>query len=369
MVELKYNFKSRLLIVLVVINLLSGCSWPNKEPKTVIETTTSSSTSVDEVLQGNDLIVVMNGNSLELVDPLRMLYTPFVELSASQIPPRLTLTTFQLSPDKQQVVWYAPAVGLLTYSFATKEISSLYQPTQWFNTNPFFVFHPQQNIVYLVDKEGLELISIALNDRSVSQTEIPYPFGTVFHLSPDASHMVFISGYKQDAAVPQYMFTTIDAKEPVRFKTGTELADRHLITWLPDSQGIVVIEDENTLRYYPLSDPNRSEVFYDFESVERILSVELYKNDLYVKTNADAWYVIDSQTRALKARIPVEIASELHRPSFYPWGNRQFLIEELVIEDENHYFHRLWLTDFLGIKSIVIPSYQETSIQLEVEGL
>jgi hypothetical protein len=174
--------------------------------------------------------------------------------------------------------------------------------------------------------------------------------------------VVFVSGFGQTKKYPEYLITTVDGTNPIRFSTQSLLNKRDLIAWMPDSSGILVVEDETNLMLVPRTNTDAKQAFFTAENNATIDKMERVENLLYYFTNDNRWHVIDLTTKRQVARIPTEIAQEIHRPNFIPWYNKSFLIEETVRPDPSQ-FNRLWLSNFMGIKKLVIDKYFETTVQ------
>ena len=359
----------RTFFLFFAVLALTGCSHPalNLKPSDQINQP-SSTLPLSEVLKGQHPIAFLQLAQLLAVDPEFPDPQTILSLGEKEIPPVVDLFTFKVSPTKHFIVWYAPEKGLLRLNLTSKELATIHEPSSWLNKNPFFAFYNDQDRLSFIDNNGTELVTIDLATSQKDITRIPYPFGNLFVISPDGRKIVFVSGFGQTEKNPQYMFTDIDGANPKRFITNTALPKRHLLAWLPDSSGIVVVASDSKLLFVSSDKPNIQDTYYQTEGEEEIVDLARIDNLFYLLTAAGRWRVIDTTTRQETGRIPLQIAEELHRPKFYPWFNQTFLIEETLRLDPEEY-KRLWLSSYIGVKKNVVGKYQETTIQATTPAL
>lgn len=323
---------------------------------------------ISEVLKGNHPIAIIQNKQLLVVDPEFPDPQPILGLGEKEIPPVIDLNTFKISPTKNFIVWYAPEKGFLKLNLISKELTSIHEPSSWLNKNPFFAYLGDKDTVIFIDNNGTEFVTINIVTNQKEITRIPYPFGNLFSVSPDGQKLVFVSGFGQSEKNPEYMFTDITGANPKRFITNATLNKRHLITWLPDSSGVVVVSTKSELLFVSEKQPNQQEIFYKTSDDAEITDLAKVENLIYILTSENKWHVIDSNSRKEVGRIPLEIAEEIHRPKFYPWFDSNFLIEETLRLDPEQY-NRLWLSNYIGVKKSIIDKYQETNITSDTPSL
>ena len=283
-------------------------------------------------------------------------------MNPDEIPPSINFHTFKVSPKNNHIIWYSPTKGLLKLKIMDKTIDVIHPPDEWYNSHPFFSVSTDEEQIYFVDQEGNEFNTFNLLTNDNITMQIPYPFGTIFRVSPDNKKILFISGYGQSQENPQYMFSEKDGTNPIRFSTDTFLTERELIAWMPDSSGVVLIENKKDLIFRSYQDPSSKQQFISLPPFDSVLNFTRIDNLLYLLTDTGYWHIIDMTSKKEVGRIPINIAQELHRPNFIPWKNTAFLIEE-TLQPEKTQFKRLWLSDHTGIKKLLVDKYQETEIK------
>lgn len=354
-------FFSISLIVLTV----SGCSRnPPQSNRQANDPPTAQNTSqLNQVVAKNHVVTLLKDNQLQLLSPADKMRAPVTTLNPQTLPPDLSLESFILSPSHQYIAWYNPAQGIFVLDTATQQTTPVFKPTKWFNSFPHLQTHPNNDWLFFIDDDGTRLHRIALDTKEHQSTAIPHPFGTRFVISPNGFEIAFISGFQQDQETATYMITTIDGSNPRRFTTEVELADRHLIAWEPDSNGIYVIENGNTVTHYPGQDTGNPQILVTVPAdTGRITDLHRVDNLLYLQTSRNQWQVYQLPEASRIAQVPQVIAQELNQPRFIPWYDRSFLIEETIKTPETQY-RRLWHTTFKGVKHILVEKYQETQVE------
>lgn len=364
----KSLIKSTFLILTAVL-FLSGCSNKQQDSDTQSQKNQESvPLPISEVLKGKHPIAIIQNKQLLVVDPEFPDPQPIISLGEKEIPPVLDLNSFKISPTKHFIVWYAPEKGFLKLNLTSKELTSIHEPSSWLNKNPFFTYLGDQDKIIFIDNNGTEFVTIDVNTLQKEITRIPYPFGNLFTVSPDGQKLVFVSGFGQTEKNPQYMFTDISGSNPKRFITNADLPKRHLIAWLPDSSGVVVVSGKNELLFISEKQSNIQESYFKTEDDAEITDMAKVDNLIYILTSKNMWHVIDTNSKKEVGRIPTQIAEEIHRPKFYPWYDSSFLIEETLRLDPEQY-SRLWLSNYIGVKKNIVEKYQETSITSDTPAL
>jgi len=356
-----------LSLSLFLILSLSACqlNTPSSLPPT--PTPNSSTASLEEIITAPHPIALIDNNYLTLVNPDTGAIYTLNQFSSEQLPLTHNLTNFKFSPDRQYIVWYSPQQGFLKLTIASQTLEALYPPSDWLNQNPYFEYTSSPATIHFIDTQGTQIYSIDLSTNSITQHKIPYPFGNIFRIAPDQHHIIYVSGFEQTQQLPQYMFTTLSGASPQRFSTQTALNKRQLITWLPDSSGIITIENSHQLTFIPRSSPQAREPFFQLEETTNITDLQLLEDNLYIFAN-NKWYVIDIHHKRITGRAPVEIAEDIHRPKFIPWYDHHFLIEETLRLDPEQ-FNRLWISNFMGAKSIIVNNYHQITIDSQTPSI
>lgn len=357
-----------IILMSAIIFTLAGCSRQSTTP-TESATTQTDQNITDISLDGNHPLAVIQAQQIWVVDPDSPDPKPIYSLEDNLIPPTQHLFDLKISPSKRFIAWYSPDTGMISLDLESKQIVTVHPQSDWLNKNPYFNFLNNQDTIAFVDNQGTQLFFIDLTQNTTSSTTIPYPFGNVFRISPDNNHVIFVSGFGQTDKFPQYMITTINGENPKRFVTEATLNRRGLVEWLPDSSGVILVSKPNQILFVSKDSPNQQEVYYQLEDPEKeITDLGLVDNHVYVSENDLAWEIIDITTRKRVARSPVEIAEELYRPTFIPWYDKTFLMEETIRLDSEQ-FNRLWKSNFVGIKQMVIDKYQESTITSDTPSL
>jgi len=363
------TYGNKLLILVVLGIFFSGCTQPKKanQASESTQTGTISQTTLTQVKEATHPIAVINRNTIQLVSseyeqPLNV-YT----LSGDEIPPAFELFDIKISPTQEYLVWYTPVKGVLALKIGDNTTKVLRGPNQWLDNNPYFEFDNTDDILYIVDDEGNGFYRIDIQNQETTKIDIPFPFGNDYKLSPDMKKIIFISGFGQSNGNPEYMFTTIEGADPVRFRTETPLNLRQRIAWLPDSSGAIIIGENSQLLLVKYGS-EASQVYYTDPNQGQINDLYIRDNLIYYERDNRWWHVLDANTKEEVARIPKEIAQEVHRPLFIPWYDNSFLIEETLRLDPEQ-FKRLWHSNFIGIKELLVEKYDETTITSDLPSI
>jgi len=357
---------SKIILLLLLIITLSSCKpqidinkLTNKSQKSPAEIK-NNDPSLADILKAEKLITLRNDSTLYLVDPQYPKPYPLYGFQASEKPTLANMDQFAISPSKTWIVWYTPSAGIVALNTTTLKTRIVQKPDDFLNTYPYFEFSKDDDKLHFIIDKGAAFMQIDLNTFSENKIAIPYPYGNVFKISPDQNKMLFTSGFAQ-ANKPEFLITDKDGKLISQFSADINLTDRHLVFWSPNSLGIFLI-NHNLLQYYAIDDPNNPVAFFEFANEIKIDYAEILDTMIFLFTSDGYWHIIDFNTQKETARAPLEIASELGKPKFYPWGEKQFLIEETIADPPNQ-FKRLWLSDFKGVKKLVMEKYNETNIQ------
>jgi hypothetical protein len=350
------------LVIFCLIIGLSGCNRLTSQTPVNSSLSDSHPVTLADILKGEHLLAYLNKDQLYLVDPVYPHPYYIYTLKTEEIPPVTTLATFIVSPSKTYIVWYSPLKGVIKLNLSTMQTDTVWPASDWLNQNPYLTFGPAQDLLYFIDNKGTHLISVNLATKENNDTQIPYPFGNLFSISPDNKHIVFISGFGQTKTYPQYMFTDIKGQQPHRFTTTTDINFRQLLIWLPDSSGILLTHDKNQLQYYSMAKPEKPEEYHRLEPGDTITNLSSLDGTMFIQVNNNRWQVYDLASKKIVASIPDVIAAELNRPVFKPWYQQHFLIEE-TIKPGQEQFNRLWVSTFQGTKKVIIEKYNQTTLE------
>jgi hypothetical protein len=350
----------RFFLLILFSILLSSCTlFPVKAPASPSPIATQAPTAED-VLKGDTVLALVMDGSLTVVDPDFGISAPVYTLQPEETPPLLQLNSFLISPTKQFIVWYTPTKGLLVFTLSTKAVSVLSPPSDWFNTHPYFAIHPKEDVLYFMGNDGRVFHRYNLSESQDTTITIPYPFGTRFSLSPDALHVLFVSGYLQSPR-PEYLFLHLPEGSFTRYSTTGELSERHIISWVSDSSG-VVMPSSNTLLFYPVIDPENPQLVFTFPDDQKITDLQQVDGLVFANTSEGTWHVINPAIKKEQARIPASIAQELYQPQFVAWSAYQFLLEETLANGPET-SKRLWLSDLKGVKKMVLRKYHSQTVE------
>lgn len=353
-------------VCLLLLISISGCSFlgvSNGQESSLSDSLDQVEVdfSVEEIQAIKYPIGLVNNNQLLIADTLTQNVNIVYLMNGDEIPPLFRLFDIKISPSKEYIVWYSPQKGLLALKLGESMPEVIRQPNQWLSNNPYFEFGLDQDILYFVDDEGLGFYSISLDTNSITSIDIPFPFGNAFKISPDRSKILFIAGFGQNDQDPEYMITNLDGTQPVRFTTTTPLNLRQKVAWLPNSSGVIMLGADNEVLLYSLESAAVS-TFYE-HPVEDTTLTEMSRVDdlLYYATSDGWWHAFNVDTLEEVARVPKQIAEDVHRPRFIPWHENSFLIEETLRLDPEQ-FKRLWHSSFIGVKKQVVEMYDERTI-------
>ncbi len=342
--------------------VFSGCTLAAPDATSVDTSVNSihplslSKTNLSEVLQGEDLIAFLSNNQLQIVDPVYAQPVEVASLKIEQMPVSSRLFDFQVSPAKKWIVWYAPRQGILSLDLSSQNINRIEPASTWLNSNPYFEFSPTADLLYFITQEGKSFNKYHLLTQQKVSFTIPYPFGTEFRVSPDNQKILYISGFNQLKTPTQFMFTDMQGKNTKRFTTQTELADRYLVEWTPDSSGVLMVQGKQ-INFYSYYQPNQTRQLFSVPD-RKIIDLKVVEDLIYVLEETGYWHVFSYSQNKIVGQTPAAIASELTKPKFYPWENKKFLIVETK-QGLEHQYQRLWVSDFAGVKKLIIPEFNQ----------
>jgi len=351
--------------LLVVSLVLVGC---NPKPEHTETEVAPLVTVPQRMLDGEDkLLALRDKNTMVLLDPETKETATVYVFKPGELPLRNDLHQLQVSPSKRYVVWHTPDAGLLAYDLREQQVISVESASAWLAAHPYFEFGSEQDELFYVTEDGETLNRYTLDERKKTEILIPYPFGFEFRVAPDGNRVVYVTGYGENPDRPKFMFTELGSDSVTRFSEETELVDRYAVVWAPDSSGILTIKDGG-MWLFPFTNPTNPELVFE-SPTGRITDIYRFNNLVFIEDNAKYWQVYDYDEGKRIAQTPSEIIAEIRRPTMYPWVNQQFLVSELIVNDEET-FSRLWLTDFRGIKEVVYEEYgqlmvDQDSVQLD----
>lgn len=351
-----------LLMFLILIGCRSAQPSGSVTEETQVPTFQAAQVDIDKILQAEHLIPIRQENMLAVVDPQFSQPLEVYTFKSDEIPITSNIFDIKISPDNKWVVWYTPVKGIIGLDITKQQTTIIHPPSQWLSTNPYFEFSETENTLYFVTDEGTVLNRYKIDEQQNQRINIPYPFGNVFHISPNNQHVIFVSGYRQTDKLPEYMFTDINGNSPQIFSTDTDIANRFLIAWAPDSSGMIQVS-YGDLVYHPYTNPDITQQLVHVTD-DHILRLNRINDQLFVLDDQGYWHVYSYTQSKELARTPVSIAEELRNPVFYPWTEDKFLISELV-GDQDLQYNRLWTSNFRGSKKLVVSQFGETIIQTE----
>jgi hypothetical protein len=361
----------KIIFVILPVFLLTACNGKinldfikNKPAPQAI----NQQVALDDVLKGKKLVALTNQDKLYLVDPEFAQPVLIYTFKNKEKPNNPSFENFYLSPSHQWLVWYSANEGVIALNIKANQSKIIYKSSLFLNTNPFFNFHQNLDIIRFITDDGGILRQINLNDNQEQLINIPYPYGNVFKIDPNEKAILFVSGYGQSQKKAKFMFTDINGNSARQFTSDTNIADRDLVVWAPDSSG-VIMPYENKLLFYNFINPEQPEIIYQTKnSSDRITNLVIQDGLIFALNSNGYWHVYDFNQKKEVARTPTSIASDLNKPYFLPWHKDQFLIEE-VLEDKGIQFNRLWLSDFKGNKKIIVAKYNETIINTKIDSV
>lgn len=353
--------KSSFLASVVITTLLiSGCSSTH-QPTSEIESDSSLTASQlleDSVLE-DKLLAVVNQGSLILVNPHKKTFAPVYQFQ-SDLPNTTSSDSFHVSPNHDYVIWYVPGTGIRALNLDSGVATTIATPTTWFNQNPFIFMDATRSVFWYIDDRGSSRIEIDLTTGNTQKLTIPYPYGTKFIASKDTSKVIYIAGFGQNLDKPEYLFTDQSANATL-FTTNGELADRDNIAFVKSDSAMVGIEEGSKLIAYPFEDLKSPYLFADLISEGRIIDLMSIDNLLTVKVLGGNIVYLDANTGKIVKKVPAEIASGLNQTRLIPWTSDIILINETLSQFEDQ-FQRLWVSDLMGSKRILIPEFGRTLI-------
>lgn len=347
--------------------LVAGCqAEPVPETPQVSELNLSRDLSF--IANSQKLVAVLDGLNLIVADPETNTVGLVDQLPSDQLLTQQDFGDLKVSANKQFIVWYAPQSGLISYNLESKSSQVVHPKSDWLDTHPYFDFFGDSDQVLLIDNQGRSLHRYELSTNQSSVVDIPFPYGTVFKISPDLSRILYISGFSIEATDSEFMITNSDGSNPVRFDTQTPIPLRSQTVWMPDSSGVLVLnQDQTGFDLIDLEGDIRENYFINNKGG---IITEVYRRQekIFFATSENRWHAIDPINRVEVGRAPLEIARDLRRPKFIPWYDNSFLMIE-TISYNNQQFQRLWHSSFTGVKDLVIEQYNTVNLETDIPEL
>lgn len=342
-------------------------SIPLPTPTPVSTPMAAAKSELQAILSQPKILPVVNQQDLYLVSPSLGQAANVYHLEDQEAPVNPALDTFTVSQDRRWVVWYTPTKGVIALDVLASKTVPLHPPSEFLNTNPYLDFSTQTNEVMFITNKGNTLHRLMADSLEDKLIEIPYPYGNLFKVSPDEKAILFISGYGQTQVKPKFMFTNYEGRYANQFTSETNLSERHWVVWTPDSTGVLMIVNADLI-YYPLVKPDASEKMFSVPQGQSILAVYRQGDRIFTLSDKDYWHIFSYKAKKEVARTPLAMASELRHPFFLPWSETEFLIEETLVDGEIQ-FKRLWGSDLLGTKHLVMERYNESIVKTKLEKL
>ncbi len=354
------------LSILCSILLLNSCSLGSnvstslENKKDGITQPENAQITLEDVLQAENLIAIRNEQDLYLIDPEFPKPYALYKFNTNEAPVSNSLDSLLVSPQKNWIAWYSPLKGIVALNIRTLQTKVVHTSDSFLSTYPYIEFLPKSDTLLCITNNGNAFLRTELNSFTQTSISIPYPYGNVFKVSPDQQKLAFVSGFGQ-SKTPKFLITSVNGSLITQFEPDINMTDRHMVYWSTDSSGLFLIKN-NTLIFHPLSDSQNPDTFFEFSQEISILSFAISDSQMYVSTSDGYWHIIDIFTRKEIARAPFDIASELQTPKFYPWHDKQFLIEETVSDSDGQY-NRLWLSDIRGVKKLLMNKYNQAIVK------
>lgn len=362
------NYKHAYIVLLTSSLLLYGCNTRStSQLHQETEEVTADSINLDAIYKAKYLFAVINKNIIQVASSDGLSPVEVYKLNGDELPPAFNLFDIKISPSNKYLVWYSPVKGVLSLKIGENSTQVLRSPNKWLDNNPYFSFDHDLDVLYMVDDEGASFYRIDLETLDSKRIEVPFPFGNDYRISPDMSKVIFVSAFGQTEENPEYMFTTIEGKDPVRFTTKASLNLRQKVYWFPDSSKVITIGEGSELITIEYGQQT-PEIFYEDPQGETISDLSLKENLLYYQTDQGWWHVLDVDTLEEVGRIPKQITNDIHRPKFIPWYDQSFLIEETIKLDPQQ-FKRLWITNYTGTKKQIIDHFDDITVESSLPQL
>ncbi len=350
------------VITLVVFSLfMSGCG---------LNTSSITETGIDEeidqgghhnldnLMKSGSLIAVRQSSRLLLLNPETKEFSAVYELGENEIPLGNELFDFVVSKSGKWIVWYTANKGLLVLDVEAGESALVAEASDWVNRNPYFELD-EDDLLYWIGDDGAILNKFDLETKEKQAIPIPYPFGNIFRVAPNKERFLYITGYSDNAQRPRFMFSDRQGNLQSTFASQVELSSRFNVVWTPDSRGVITLFDGQAW-IYPYENPESPTPFVTLSHAEA-RDITRSGDEIFILDSQGYWHKYDYESRKELARIPTDIARELRRPQFHPWGEDMLLINEISQNEENR-FQRLWLSNYRGQKTMVLAQFGEATV-------
>jgi hypothetical protein len=348
-------FHTLALVLLVASFCMSGCSSEKVGVQNSSETVVVGRSEFDPVSFD---IPYWHNSALYAASATKRESVKIAEIDTSLLPPVITFDTFKMSPQRTFIAWYTPGKGI--YALETEEMSEptlVYQPGSWFQVNAYFSFHPQEDLLFVMSDEGRALTSVNLRTAEEISIPIPFPYGTVFQISPEATYVVFISGFRQTEGKPTYLVTTLSGELIEQFETEAALADRFDLVFADNTT--FYVPGNNTLVEATIEE-TRVQLRQIEEKGKEIGKVILSGSEILMATG-EGITSLNRDALTLSDTVPMAAFDGLGRFDIYPYDSKYFLAIEYFRNNDKR-FDRMWLIDRRGSKQILIPSLNESVV-------
>jgi hypothetical protein len=167
--------------------------------------------------------------------------------------------------------------------------------------------------------------------------------------------VLFVSAFGQDQQFPHYLLMNKDGDMVGQFETHGSLADRDMIVWLPDESGLLTPNFEGAIELYRVNALDSPESFFTLEKGQRPIRMKVI-DDLILILLTDRTWIALSLDGTLNARMPLSQFEDLNDPVTIPIAENTLLIEETIPAGDQE-FNRLWLTNWEGVRRMILPKY------------
>lgn len=345
------------LTIMLASICLSGCTLIEKEAET--PPLSEETRTAAEHIGYDRAIWTSQGLALLSVLTKEIEYLP--PLDAGYLPINRGFSTFQVTPQRKKVVWYTPEHGFLGMDLAgTGEIIRLYQPSPWFDINPYWYVDHNEESVYLMEDEGKTLQRVDLHTMAVEKTPIPFPYGNVFAISEDGQRLVFSSGFGHNEALATFLVTDGTGSLIDQFETNTPLSERFLMAFL-DNERVVLSGFKSTI---VVADVTQSPITTTTLPLPFERPIQgIFPHALGVLLTTDRSSVIyERATETFSHFLVEEVFAGLGSLVIYPYDSSHVIAVEHFNLDEKAW-DRLWLVNLMGVKKLLVPEFNVRDMQ------
>ncbi len=362
-------------IILIILFSLTSCTIfndGNKKYQNDKNNTTQSTKDISQqeynqslkiIQQSPKIIGTINHNNLSITDPISKKSLPIHFFSENEGPTSPIIYPHQFDSSKNWVAWYSPKSGMLALNIKKNIIKKLHPASSFLNTNPYLEFSKKSPIVLFITKDGNILKKINLLTDEEENISIPYPYGNLFKLSPNEEKILFIAGFGQSQGNPQYLFTDSQGNLIKQITTLSNIADRHMVAWMPDSSGMLQVQGTELI-LYPIDNLDNPINLFSIPTGKHIIDIKVINDNVFLLNDRGYWHIYSISQDKEIARTPQSIASEIKNPKFIPWNFDEFIIRE-KIEKEDLTYSRFWKSNFKGKKEIILDKFDEQIIKTE----